>query len=58
MSDTSTTTVIAVATRLDPELNSRFDRWRRDQPKLLPVSEALRQLMAQALPEAIDQTNQ
>jgi hypothetical protein len=35
--------------RFDPEMLTRIDRWRRDQPDLPPRAESIRRLVEQAL---------
>lgn len=46
MSDDRTT---AIHTRVDGELRELFENWRRQQPIIPPRSEAIRQLVEEAL---------
>ena len=53
MSDSSDVTGAAVQVRLDGPLFAELEDWRRAQPKIVPRSWALRQLLERAL-AAID----
>ena len=49
MSDSSDLTGAAVQVRLDGPLFTELENWRRAQPKIVPRSWALRQLLGRAL---------
>ena len=51
MSDSSDVTSAAVQVRLEGPLFAELENWRRAQPKIIPRSWALRQLLERALSE-------